>query len=153
MRKFSGTAAGWLTGLGGGFVIGGLAIMSIENPVARMVLMFLALGVALIGRFGRGSGRDEDLFVAPASRSSWETAPGIVPAASDGDSDETARGKPTLSGLGRRVEEILALAGEQAADRKIEAEREAQRILDEARREARSILDSARDRTAGYEPL
>ncbi|MFG1872524.1 hypothetical protein [Micromonospora arborensis] len=49
--------------------------------------------------------------------------------------------RPTLSGLSTRVEQILRLAEEQAAEHRAEARLEAEGILASARREAEAILD------------
>ncbi|WP_435831331.1 hypothetical protein [Micromonospora arborensis] len=51
------------------------------------------------------------------------------------------RERPTLSGLGTQVEQILRLTEEQAADILAEARLEAERIVTSARREAEAILD------------
>ncbi|RIV41405.1 hypothetical protein D2L64_01510 [Micromonospora radicis] len=59
---------------------------------------------------------------------------------------------PTLAGLGTRVEQILQMAEEQAADHRNEAKRESEGILAAARAEADAILAQARaqaDRTTG----
>src|SRR2546430_17085642 len=52
--------------------------------------------------------------------------------------------RPTLSGLGTRVEQILRLAEEQANDHRGEAKREAEGIVSAARLEAREITDEGR---------
>src|SRR5437764_11959943 len=52
--------------------------------------------------------------------------------------------RPTLSGLGTRVEQILRLAEEQANDHRGEAKREAEGIVSAARLEGREITDEAR---------
>src|SRR3954468_19154343 len=51
--------------------------------------------------------------------------------------------RPTLSGLGTRVEQILRLAEEQANDHRNEAKRESEGILSAARLEAREITHKA----------
>ena len=56
--------------------------------------------------------------------------------------------RPTLSGLGTRVEQILRLAEEQANDHRGEAKREAEGIVSAARLEAREITDKARAEAA-----
>jgi len=56
--------------------------------------------------------------------------------------------RPTLSGLGTRVEQILRLAEEQANDHRSEAKRESEGILSAARLEAREITDKARAEAA-----
>lgn len=57
--------------------------------------------------------------------------------------------RPTLSGLGTRVEQILQLAEEQADDHRAEVRREAERIVTAARREAEAILNRAHEQAAG----
>ncbi|MGC5054615.1 DivIVA domain-containing protein [Micromonospora sp. DT48] len=59
------------------------------------------------------------------------------------------RQRPTLSGLGTRVEQILKLAEEQADDHRSEARLEAERIVTAARREAEAILNQAHEQAAG----
>ncbi|MER7003960.1 cell division protein DivIVA, partial [Dactylosporangium sp. NPDC000555] len=56
--------------------------------------------------------------------------------------------RPTLSGLGTRVEQILRLAEEQANDHRGEAKRESEGIISAARLEAREITDKARAESA-----
>lgn len=56
--------------------------------------------------------------------------------------------RPTLSGLGNRVEQILRLAERQAHDHRTEARREAEGIVTDARREAEAILNRAHDQAA-----
>lgn len=57
------------------------------------------------------------------------------------------RQRPTLSGLGTRVEQILKLAEEQADDHRAEARLEAEGIVTAARREAEA------ERGHGWEQL
>src|SRR3954452_14543870 len=56
--------------------------------------------------------------------------------------------RPTLSGLGTRVGQILRLAEEQANDQRGEAKRESEGILSAARLEARQIPDTGRAEAA-----
>lgn len=56
--------------------------------------------------------------------------------------EEAAR--PTLSGLGDRVAQILRLAEEQANNHRSEAKRESEQILAAAQREAEEIISNAR---------
>jgi hypothetical protein len=51
---------------------------------------------------------------------------------------------PRLSGLDTRVEQILALAQEQANDHRRAAEQEAERLVAAAQAESQAILDKAR---------
>jgi cell division septum initiation protein DivIVA len=55
---------------------------------------------------------------------------------------------PTLRGLGTRVEQILRLAEQQAAEHRATARRDAEEIVAAAKREAAEILAAAR-RKAG----
>ncbi|WP_374628109.1 DivIVA domain-containing protein [Micromonospora sp. A3M-1-15] len=59
------------------------------------------------------------------------------------------RQRPTLSGLGTRVEQILHLAEEQADHHRAEARRESEGIVTAARREAEAILNRAHEQAAG----
>lgn len=52
--------------------------------------------------------------------------------------------RPTYSGLGGRVEQVLRLAEEQRDQIITEARREAEEIVDHARKQAEVILTSAR---------
>jgi hypothetical protein len=67
-----------------------------------------------------------------------ESVPGRPPA------PRPVRDRPTLAGLGTRVEHILELAERQAEDHRATARREAEEIVAAARSEARAILDRAR---------
>ncbi|WP_433124851.1 hypothetical protein ACQPWW_20835 [Micromonospora sp. CA-240977] len=57
--------------------------------------------------------------------------------------------RPTLSGLGTRVEQILRLAEGQANDVLTEAKREGEEMVAAARQEAETIVRQARDQAAG----
>ncbi|MGA3540467.1 hypothetical protein ACK8GE_14380 [Micromonosporaceae bacterium DT194] len=57
--------------------------------------------------------------------------------------------RPTLAGLGTRVEQILKLAEEQGNDHRAEARREAEAIVAAARRKAEAILNEAHQQAAG----
>lgn len=59
------------------------------------------------------------------------------------------RQRPTLSGLGTRVEQILKLAEQQADDHRAEARLEAEAIVTAARREAEAIVNRAHEQAAG----
>ena len=56
--------------------------------------------------------------------------------------------RPTLSGLGTRVEQILRLAEEQANEHRGESKRDSEGIISAARLEAREITDKARAEAA-----
>jgi hypothetical protein len=68
------------------------------------------------------------------------------PATLDGTRPEGDRRRPTLAGLGTRVEQILQLAEEQANDHRAEARREAEAILAAAHAEAAEIRAQAGER-------
>ncbi|MEV1316436.1 hypothetical protein AB0J14_10165 [Micromonospora arborensis] len=57
--------------------------------------------------------------------------------------------RPTLIGLGNRVEQILRLAEQQASDHRTEARRQSEAIVTDARREAEALLDRAHEQAAG----
>ncbi|MEU8207681.1 hypothetical protein AB0B85_00620 [Micromonospora sp. NPDC049044] len=57
--------------------------------------------------------------------------------------------RPTLSGLGPRVEQILRLAEGQAKEHRAEVQLECEQMLAAARQEAETIVSQARDRAAG----
>jgi predicted lipid-binding transport protein (Tim44 family) len=113
MRKILG---GLLTGLGIGAVIG----LNADGGLLGWAVAVAAVGVALMIFRSRGSA---DL-VADAT-----TASRPVPPAEEA-------GKPTVAGLGTRVDQIIRMAEQQAADHKRTAEAEAGRIIGEARAEA-----------------
>jgi hypothetical protein len=96
-------------GLGLGLGAGFLAARSSDSPA----VVWLAAGLVVAG-----------LALVAASRGS-----AARPAPSENE-------KPALAGLGTRVEQILALAEDQAADRIRSAEQEAERIVAEAHRRA-----------------
>ena len=52
--------------------------------------------------------------------------------------------KPTLSGLGTRVEQLLRLAEEQAADHRDDARREAEKLIAAAHLESKEVVEKAR---------
>lgn len=106
-------------------------------PVPPAALLLIGLGLGAIGR----------AYVLAAS---WIglilVIVGIGLAIASGPrapADQRAGGRPTLQGLGDRVEQILRLAEEQANDRRAMAKREAERIVADARAEARAITESA----------
>ena len=110
----------------------GIALGSVFGPTASwggMALVLVGLVVfllrprrpVLVGRPLRPTPVEE-----PGYR--WTRDDGI---------DEEAR--PTLSGLGNRVVDILMLAERQAEDHRSEARRQAQQIIERARAEAAAI--------------
>lgn len=106
-----------LLGAGGGMTAGALIGRAALWPAVAVAV----LGLLVLATARRGTG---DLVGdATASRA------GDAPAAGDADG-------PRLSGLGNRVERMLKLAEEQAADRIAEAEERAARIVADARAEA-----------------
>lgn len=144
MRKPAKTAA-VLFGLGVGAAVGpSLGPAAVWSGVA-----IAALGVALslVGTTESdlvGDGlvdRDEDAGVAGDGMT---TGTAVV-----AERRRRNRQRPTLSGLGTRVEQILKLAEEQAADHRAEARLEAEGIVTAARREAEAILNRAHEQAAG----
>ncbi|MFI7575616.1 DivIVA domain-containing protein [Micromonospora sp. NPDC049497] len=143
MRKPAKTAT-VLFGLGVGAVVG----PSLGSAAVWSGVAVAALGVALslVGTTGSdlaGDGvadRDEDAGVA------GDGAP--VESAVVAERRRRNRQRPTLSGLGTRVEQILKLAEEQANDHRNEARREADRMVTAARREAEAILHRAHEQVA-----
>ncbi|RKR90149.1 hypothetical protein BDK92_4517 [Micromonospora pisi] len=84
------------------------------------------------------------LFLVPVRKETSLGAP-----ADDGSANRRSDRddkRPTLAGLGTRVEQILRLAEEQANDYRTEARREAEEIRQAARVDADEILGPARDR-------
>jgi len=100
-----------------GLGIGLIAGLNVGRVLLIPGLVAVAAGAAMVAAGGR---TPVDLVQVPAS-----------PPAPDG--------KPTLSGLGTRVDGILRLAEDQAKDHREEAEREAAAIIAEARAEAARI--------------
>jgi hypothetical protein len=102
-----------------GLGIGLLAGINVGPALVFPGLVALAAGAAMIAFGGR---TPVDLVQLPASPP---------------DPD----GKPTLSGLGTRVDDILRLAEDQAKDHRESAERDAAAIIAEARAEAARIRE------------
>ncbi|MGW5667366.1 hypothetical protein [Micromonospora sp. NPDC003776] len=63
--------------------------------------------------------------------------------------NDDGTGRPTLSGLGTRVEQLLKLAEEQADDHRAKARLDAEGIVTAARREVEAILNRAHEQAAG----
>lgn len=104
-----------LLGAGGGAFLGA----QLGPPLTVPAVVVGALGVVLLVLGARRGGSD---LVGDAATSLEEKTDAL------GDVD-----RPTLTGLGNRVQRILALAEEQAADRIAAAEAEAAQIVAEAR--------------------
>ncbi|MGS2619543.1 DivIVA domain-containing protein [Micromonospora sp. LZ34] len=144
MRKPAKTAA-VLFGLGVGATIGpSLGPAAVWSGVA---VAALGVGLSLIGTTESDLvgddlvDRDEDAGLAGDG-----TTAGTAVVAERRRRD---RQRPTLSGLGTRVEQILELAEEQADDHRAEARLEAEGIVTAARREAEAILNRAHEQAAG----
>ncbi len=119
-------------GLGAGTVLG----FALGRPA--MIVAFLAFVVGLaLATFGWSSTASE-VVPDPA-------APAAKPVAAP-----TKR--PTIAGLGSRVEQILGLAEKQALDHLTRAQREADEIVAAARAQAGEILDRAQAQAAGSAP-
>ncbi|MBM7494270.1 hypothetical protein JOD64_005492 [Micromonospora luteifusca] len=131
MRKPAKTAA-VLFGLGVGATVGpslGPAALWSGVAVATLGVALSLLGTTESDLIGDGLvDRDEKTELAGA---------GTTTRTMERRQD---RERPTLSGLSTRVEQILRLAEEQAADHRAEARREAEGIVTAARREAEEIL-------------
>jgi hypothetical protein len=98
------------------------------TPAGRPVAIgAVAVGLVLIAIGGR-----------PRAGSLIEDAKDSRETGSIGDA-RAPSARPTLAGLGTRVEDILRLAEEQAADHRAAAEREAAAIIAAARAEAQRI--------------
>ncbi|WP_374103788.1 DivIVA domain-containing protein [Micromonospora sp. U56] len=143
MRKPAKTAA-VLFGLGVGATVGpslGPAAVWSGVAVAALGVALSLVGTTESDLVGDGpADRDEDREVAGDG-----TATGSAVA----ERRRRNRQRPTLSGLGTRVEQILELAEEQANDHRAEARLEAEGIVTAARREAEAILSRAHGQAAG----
>ncbi|MFI7578223.1 hypothetical protein [Micromonospora sp. NPDC049497] len=144
MRKPAKTAA-VLLGLGVGAMVG----PSLGSAAFLSGVAIATLGVAL-----SLVGTTESDLVADGLVDRDEDAG----TAADGTTTGTAvvaerrrrnRQRPTLSGLGTRVEQILKLAEEQADDYRAEARLKAEEILTAARRVAEAVLNQAHEQAAG----
>lgn len=140
MRKPAKTAA-VLFGLGVGTTVGpslGPAAVWSGIAIATPGVALSLVGTTESDLVGDGLvDRDEDSAVAGD-----RTAPGTT-------ERRRNRERPTLSGLGNRVEQILKLAEEQAEGHRAEAGLEAEGIVTSARREAEAILNRANEQAAG----
>ncbi|MFG3301797.1 DivIVA domain-containing protein [Micromonospora chersina] len=140
MRKPAKTAA-VLFGLGVGAAVGAsLGPAAVWPGVAVAALSLIGttesdlVGDDLVDRDGEPGAADDG------------TTPGTAVVA---ERRRRNRQRPTLSGLGTRVEQILHLAEEQADHHRAEARREAEGIVTAARREAEAILNRAHEQAAG----
>lgn len=137
MRKPAKTAA-LLFGLGVGAAVGPSlgAAAALWSGVA---VAALGIGLALLGDsepdlMADGMvGRDGNSASADTSYDEWRQR----------------HERPTLSGLGTRVEQILKLAENQANDHRNEAKRESEQLVAAARQEAETIVSRAHDQAAG----
>jgi hypothetical protein len=116
---------GWslfLVGVGVGVLVGVQAGESATLPA----IVAVVAGLILLAVSARSRTHDlvRDATAARAATAGSDTAP------------EPARDRPSLQGLGSRVEGILKLAEEQAADHIAKAEATATRIVAQARAEA-----------------
>jgi len=141
MRKPAKTAA-VLLGLGIGATVGpSLGPASVWSGVATA-----ALGVALslVGTTKSDLVRDELVDHDEDAADGTTTGTAVV-----AERRRRNRQRPTLSGLGTRVELILKLAEEQASHHRAEARLQAEEIVTAARREADAILNRAHQQAAG----
>jgi hypothetical protein len=104
-----------------------VGIGEVIGSVAGKPAVWYGLGVAVVGVV---------LLLLPRRNPADATGaePGAAPKRDD---------RPTLSGLGTRVEQILKLAENQASEHKGEAAHDADAILAAARAEAKSIIEQA----------
>ncbi len=145
MRKLAKTAA-VLVGLGIGAMVGpSLGPASVWSGVAMVALggALSLVGATKSDLAGDGVvvDRDDDAAVAGDG-----PATAAVAAA---ERRRRNRQRPTLGGLGTRVEQILRLAEEQASCHRAEGRLEAEEIVTAARREAEAILNRAHQQAAG----
>lgn len=99
----------------------------IERLTARLAQLVDARDLA------DNSSRDNDGRVVELEKKLAETQRALEEAA-----------KPTLSGLGTRVEQLLRLAEEQAADHRDDARREAEKLIAAAHLESKEVVEKAR---------
>jgi hypothetical protein len=120
--------------------------------VALLSVLVFGLGAGMMA--GRGDPGSEQLGVILAALGLCASLVSISLTRSDARSSDDLGpindgGRPTLAGLGTRVEEILKLAEEQAADHRAQAQAEADRIIADARDRARGIAGPAGSVTSG----
>ncbi|WP_425271108.1 hypothetical protein [Micromonospora arborensis] len=132
MRKPAKTAA-VLFGLGVGATVGpSLGPTALWSGIA---VATLGVALSLVGT------TESDLIGDGLVDRDEKTEPAGAGTATKAKERWPDRERPTLSGLSTRVEQILRLAEEQAADHRAEARVEAEGIVAAARREAEAILD------------
>ncbi|WP_199737083.1 hypothetical protein [Micromonospora solifontis] len=120
-----------------------------NRPATSLSALLVGLGVGAVGGAQIGAAAvwpGVAVGVAGVALAFFRSSPDAV---SDETAAQSTDGRPTLSGLGTRVEQILRLAERQADDHRATAEREAERILSEARATARLIVDRAHADAAG----
>jgi hypothetical protein len=102
---------------------GGLLIAAVVDPATAVGVVIFAIGAAMVA-VGWRPGRDGEPIGAdvPARPAAARTSK-----------------RPRLSGLGTRVEQILRLAEEQAAQFRADARQQADAIVAAAHEEARAI--------------
>ncbi|WP_435820955.1 hypothetical protein [Micromonospora musae] len=144
MRKPAKTAA----------VLFGLGVGAAAGPSIGPAALWSGIAVAALGVTLSLIGTTESDLVAdglvPRDEDTGEA--GHRTTTGRGDAAERRRRdrqRPTLSGLGTRVEQILELAEGQADDHRAEARREAERIVTAARHEAETILNRAHEQASG----
>ncbi|KAB1160992.1 hypothetical protein F6X68_06730 [Micromonospora sp. AMSO12t] len=143
MRKPVRTA-GILFGLGAGVAVG--SSLGADAAWPGVAVAVLGVGLSLVGT--AGSAPTGDNLVDPdgdAWLTTSMTAAERAAAAEQRWQDQT---RPTLSGLGNRVEQILRLAEKQGEDHRNAARRESEELVDTARREAETIVNRAREEAA-----
>ncbi|RAN94378.1 DivIVA domain-containing protein [Micromonospora saelicesensis] len=144
MRKPVKTAA-VLFGLGVGVAVG--SSLGPDAVWPGVAVAALGIGLSLIGTTESDlvedglANRDEATGVAGDG-----TATGTAGVAKR---QRSSPDRPTLSGLGTRVEQILQLAEKQADDHLNAAKLDAEKTVSAARREAETIVNRAHEQAAG----
>ncbi|MFC4019888.1 DivIVA domain-containing protein [Micromonospora sp. GCM10011542] len=144
MRKPTRTAA-ILFGLGVGAAVG----PSLGSAAVWSGAAIAGLGVALslVGTTERDLVEDRPVGGGEETGVAGDATTAVVTERRRGNQQ-----RPTLSGLGTRVEQIIELAEEQADDHRAAARLEAERIVTAARREAEAILNRAHGQATGIRP-
>jgi len=119
-------------------VLFGLGVGAAVGPALAPVGVWPGIAVASLGIALSLVGTTESDLI-PGD----EADPGATGGPATARQRRQDRERPTLTGLSTRVEQILRLAEEQAADHRAEARREAEEIVAAARLEAKGILDRA----------
>ncbi|RAO46024.1 hypothetical protein [Micromonospora saelicesensis] len=141
MRKPVKTAA-VLFGLGVGVAVG--SSLGPDAVWPGVAVAALGIGLSLIGT------TESDLVEdGLANRDEANGVAGDGTATGVAKRQRSSPDRPTLSGLGTRVEQILQLAEKQADDHLNAAKLDAEKTVSAARREAETIVNRAHEQAAG----